>query len=495
MLKVKLNHIAETIKNKIINDIFHQKLRSITGFLVLLFASCIVTAFIYKVNSFLIYIPLVGIISLICFILILGDVLFAVSIAIIVSIVSNPINKYLLNYLPFGTVVDLIIALSFFSCLVKQLREKKWEFRLLSHQVTVVQLLFFLLMIVEVFNVNMHSYDGYFAIVRRAPVFIILYFTVAYELYDRKFVKKFFIFWFIIAIVTAFYGIYQEIFGLADFEMRYLHSNEGEYKRIFREGRFRKFSFFNDPTSFGIYMTMSGLFFMILSINYPTSIKKKAILFIGSLVMFISMAFSGTRTAYAMLPAGIVIYTLMTITKKNTLILTSIVVSIFVVIIYGPIYGNKTINRIRSTFSFSENASLGVRDINRAFIQPYIYDHPIGGGIGTSGVPGKVYNPNHYLAGFPPDSAYLQVALELGYIGLFLMMITMYVYVRTTIKGYYQSKSPKIKAIYIALTSVIFSIVIAQYSQYALSFTNRLFFITLLALSVCLKWFDEEEHT
>ena len=494
MVRFKLNHIIEATRNRIIDDIFHQRFKSITGFLILLFVSSIITIFIYKVNSFLIYIPLIGIIGLMCFILIVGNVFFAVSLAIVISIISNPINKYLLNYLPFGTIVDLIIVLSFVGCLGKQLREKKWSVELLSHQVTVVQLLFFLLMIVEAFNINMHSYEGYFAIVRRAPIFIFLYFIVAYELNDRNFVKKFLILWFIVALLNALYGVYQEIFGLADFEMRYLNSDEGAFKRVFIEGRFRKFSLFNDPTSFGIFMTMSGLFFMILSISYPTSLKKKILLFIGSLVMFVSMAFSGTRTAYAMLPAGILIYTLMTITQKRTLILTSLVASVFVIIIYGPIYGNKTINRIRSTFSFSDDASLSVRDVNRAFIQPYIYEHPIGGGIGTSGVPGKIFNPNHYLAGFPPDSAYLQVALEFGYVGFFIMMITMYVYIRTIIKGYYQSKSPKIKAIYIALSAVVFSIIIAQYTQYALSFTNRLFFIVVLALRVYLRWFDKKEN-
>ena len=50
-------------------------------------------------------------------------------------------------------------------------------------------------------------------------------------------------------------------------------------------------------------------------------------------------------------------------------------------VLFAPIYGNGTINRLRSTFQISTDASLQVRDVNRHFIQPYSYSHPIGGGI------------------------------------------------------------------------------------------------------------------
>jgi putative inorganic carbon (hco3(-)) transporter len=71
-------------------------------------------------------------------------------------------------------------------------------------------------------------------------------------------------------------------------------------------------------------------------------------------------------------------------------------------VVFTPFFKGKTVERLRSAFELKENASLNVRDVNRKLIQPYIYAHPIGGGLATSGKPGEAYNPDHRLAGFPP---------------------------------------------------------------------------------------------
>ena len=481
----------KNFKNWVFKEVLIKKLNSPFGFIILFVSSLLITIFLTKVKSLFLFIPLAGFLGSFIVVLTFLDSFFAVSLAIVLSIIMNPIQKMLLQSLPFGSVVDIVIMINFFGCLSKQLRERKWNSKTLSHPIAFMQLIFFVFVGLQFFNVNMHSYEGYIGIVRRMPVFLALYFIAIYNLDSRFFLKKITILFIIVSVSTALYAFYQEFVGLADFEMRYLNSNEKILQLIFIEGRFRKFSLFNDPTSFGIFMAISGLYFLILSIG-PLKTSIKIGLFICSIIMFGAMAFSGTRTAYAIVPAGIVMYVLMTITHFRTLIISLIFIFFMVFILYGPIYGNKTINRIRSTVSFSEDASLNVRDVNRAFIQPYIYDHPFGGGLATSGVPGKIYNPNHYLAGFPPDSAYLQSALEFGWIGLLLVMVTAYINLRTAIKGYYRSIDPFIKTYYLGFTTILFAITLAQYAQYALSFTNRLFYIILLACIVKTSEFDKK---
>src|SRR5205085_4667874 len=122
-------------------------------------------------------------------------------------------------------------------------------------------------------------------------------------------------------------------------------------------------------------------------------------------ILMLGMAYSGTRTTNIMLPAGLCLYALLTITDKKTLVTVFVAILGMAFIFFGPIQ-NGTINRMRTTFD-TKDESANVRDINRKYIQPYIYSHPLGGGIATAGVLGEKYNPGHPLAGFPPDSGLL----------------------------------------------------------------------------------------
>ncbi|MGB8190664.1 MAG: hypothetical protein WCF67_02040, partial [Chitinophagaceae bacterium] len=120
---------------------------------------------------------------------------------------------------------------------------------------------------------------------------------------------------------------------------------------------------------------------------------------------------------------------------------------------------------IRSTFEGSKDPSAAFRDMNRARIQPYIYSHPIGGGINTCIPEGLIYSPGHYLASFPSDSGYLKIAVEQGWIGLALALTFYYLILRTGIKGFYRARAPEIRMWYIALLAYVFCLMIGQFSQ------------------------------
>ncbi|MGL1489090.1 hypothetical protein ACSTJG_25000, partial [Vibrio parahaemolyticus] len=78
---------------------------------------------------------------------------------------------------------------------------------------------------------------------------------------------------------------------------------------------------------------------------------------------------------------------------------------------------NQNILRFQSAFRPNNDASYRVRIFNQARIKPYIWSHPIGGGLGSTGEWGKKFAPNSYLANFPPDSGYVRTTVELGYVG------------------------------------------------------------------------------
>jgi cell division protein FtsW (lipid II flippase) len=208
----------------------------------------------------------------------------------------------------------------------------------------------------------------------------------------------------------------------------------------------------------------------------------------------LGMLYSGTRTTTIMLPTGIALYSLMTIRNKTTLItlFVSFLVATFLMI--API-DSPALNRMRSTFN-SEDESLNVRDENRHFIQPYIYDHPLGGGIAASGVEGMRFNPDHPLAGFPPDSGLLKIALDMGWIGLALTVIFYLMILYTGIQYYYRMHNEEYKKYIIAITTSLFSVMVTQYSQVSIGqIPNALFFYGAIALFKRLLEFDERENS
>src|SRR5690606_2435471 len=134
------------------------------------------------------------------------------------------------------------------------------------------------------------------------------------------------------------------------------------------------------------------------------------------------------------------------------------------VILFGPFYSANVI-RLRSILEPNEDPSMQVRNINRARIQPYIFEHPIGGGVLTTGNLGLKHSPGHPLAGFQTDSGYLETALELGWIGLVMELTFFLMILFHAVRSYFRVNSPEIKLLLAAYACSFFAIAIANYAQ------------------------------
>jgi len=154
--------------------------------------------------------------------------------------------------------------------------------------------------------------------------------------------------------------------------------------------------------------------------------------------------------------------------------------------------GNPTLYRLQSAFKPQKDASMNTRLTNQKKIQPFIWSHPIGGGLGSTGFFGKRFSPGSMLAEFPPDSGFVRVAVELGWIGLFIYCSLLFVILRTGITNYVNSRNDKIRAYYLAFLVMIFAMIVSNYPQDSLSQlpTSIIFFLSLAAL-VRLKEFDK----
>jgi putative inorganic carbon (HCO3(-)) transporter len=162
-------------------------------------------------------------------------------------------------------------------------------------------------------------------------------------------------------------------------------------------------------------------------------------------------------------------------------------------LIFAPI-DNPTINRMRSTFD-SKDESLNVRTENRHRIQPYIHTHPFGGGIATSGVNGVRFNPEHPLAGFPPDSGLMALALDTGWIGMALTMLFYLMILYQGIYFYFQMYNEEYKLYILAITCALFSVMVTLFSQDSIGqIPNVFFFYGIIPLFKRMFEFDEKER-
>lgn len=410
------------------------------------------------------------------------------------AFVAVHISRLLFNdELPIGIITDILVASTFMGLFLGKYNLKKNTPELFKSRPVIYFLITFFYLCLELLNPEAHSFEGWFQIIRKVLETIVFLFIAYNVLGDYKAIRKFFKVLFFCALATALYGCIQQWHGLFPFELAWVASDPVRFELIYILGSFRKFSFLTGPTELGIMMAACALLFMIIGINEKKSLNKY-VLIGGSIIMMLAMSYSGTRTANAMIVGGAVMFILLTIANKKTKIFALFAVLAFLFLMYVPIYDNLTLLRFRTSFKASEDASYNVRETNRARIRPYIHTHPFGGGLSTTGEGGKKYNPGHPLAGFPPDSSYLNKTLELGWVGLTLTCLLYFVTLQAAVHGFFTSKNNKTKILFAASAAFLFSLYIGEIAQEAVGlFSNMVVYYPILAIIVRLNQWNSEK--
>lgn len=402
------------------------------------------------------------------------------------------LNKYA-GGLPLGVILDVFLLVMLVGLILT-----KWQaqdFSLAKNPISYVVWAWIIYNGFELFN-PMGSIQAWIFVIRGIAVLMIFYFIMLQAMNEIAFCKKIINIWIALALVGALYGLFQEFHGFFRFEKEWIHEDEFRFKLIYNWGRYRIFSFFNDPTIFGILMAYTGLLCITL-LTGPFRLGYKIFLALSAGAMLLAMVYAGTRTAFAMLPAGFLFYSLLTFQKK-TLAFTAVVMLFGAFLVFsdirslGPFLSTNSLNRIRSTFNPSEDPSFQVREKSQAFIKPFIQSHPFGGGLGSTGLWGMRFRPGSPLASFNPDSGYVRVAVELGWIGLAIYCLFFITILIVGIRNYYRIRDPEIKAYMAAMISVVFSIVVANYPQQALiQVPTILVFYAIMAMIIRLRELDE----
>ncbi len=432
-----------------------------------LFCIAIVPLIYFIINNrpafgILVIIGLIGVgIILICFLNPEMGFIFTFLFCSFIFIIARIIGK---EDIPYGIIRDAMLSVIFLGVIVQRHLTKPGPW-IKPSPIFITYVLFTLYLLIQFFNPD-GSITGWLVGMRSYISYFILYLIIMHILKDYRSIVRFTKLWLVVFFLAALYTFYQEWAGLPDYDYRWVTANPKRIGLNFSGGRWDLWSFFSDVAAFGITMAFSGIFCVVMSTG-PFSRRRKLFFLISGLMMFLAMVYSGNRTAFAIVPFGLIIFALQTLNNPRTLWVTASFGIIMVILVFGPFYGTY-INRVRTAFFPMEDASMQLRDRNRAFVQPYIYEHPIGGGFMTTGDHGLRYAPNHELAGFPSDSLYLETALEMGWIGLVFQITFYFLIVYKGVSGFFNAQNRKVKILYLAYTCGFFALTIAAYAKKAL---------------------------
>jgi putative inorganic carbon (HCO3(-)) transporter len=423
--------------------------------------------------------------SLLVFVVLIGipfafSIIFYPRFGILVLLIAAYFIMWVLRMginFPLGTMMDALELLLIIGLFISLKQNPNWE--IFKNPISYMILIWIAYNLLQVLNPAAESRLAWVYTIRALAMVMLTYFIFMAQIKTVNFIRLIFKVWIGLALFAAFYALKQEHFGFFAFEEKSLDSPL-QRSLLFIGGRWRKFSIFSEPVAFAYNMVTASILCIVLMLNQMKTYKK---VILGLLVLFflLNMLYSGTRGAYPLLPIAIFMLAVLKFNFK-VLIASSIGLVFFVVLIFAPT-SNQHIKRFQTAFRPSDDASFNVRKINQKRIQPYIQSHPFGGGLGATGTWGSRFSPNSFLASFPPDSGYVRVAVELGYVGMFIFCTLMFVILKTGIKNYYAIKDPELKNYCLAMLLIVFALNIGNYPQEAfVQFPSSIYFYLAVAL-------------
>jgi O-antigen ligase len=344
----------------------------------------------------------------------------------------------------------------------------------------------------EVANPSAGSPLAWLYTIRTTAIVILTYFIFVYQIRDISFIRFMIKLWLALSLLVAADAFHQEIFGFFPFEQKWLYSDPLRVELLFQAGHMRKFSIFNDPVTFGYNMAAAGSLCIALLFGPYKTYKKVILAGLAGFFLF-TMIFSGTRGAFPLAPAAIALLAILKFNRR-ILVFSIVFAVLFVGLIFVPT-SNQNILRFQTAFRPNDDMSYKARKANQARIKPFIWSHPMGGGLGATGMWGQRFNPGSMLANFPPDSGYVRVAVEVGTIGILIMCIMVFTALKTGINHYYLIKDPELKTFCLGMIMVIFVFNIGNFPQEAFAqYPSNVVFFFSIALVNITKNIDDKNN-
>ncbi|MCG8475101.1 MAG: O-antigen ligase family protein [Cytophagales bacterium] len=305
---------------------------------------------------------------------------------------------------------------------------------------------------------------SYIAFMRFSLSFFLVYFvfqSVFQKIENIRAVLSFFV---LCMFVCALYALKQEYFGLSASEVDWLNSSDKLKGLMITWGKIRKFSFMASPVALGLSLALAIIVLLVKILKEKKGVGYKLYYAVQAVVMLIAMGHTSTRTAYVLIPVGVIFYFLLDFSYKNTLILLFMGIFALGAVAYGVSSGNRTLYIVSSAFN-SNDPSLQLRFENQRILKSIIAAKPIGSGLGSCGAIAHKYTPMTFLANFPPDSEFVRAVIDVGWIGLIVYFYFLFNVLRVGIVEYFKCRNDEYKMYFSIIITLFFMLVLACYPQ------------------------------
>jgi len=290
--------------------------------------------------------------------------------------------------------------------------------------------------------------------------------------------------WLALSLLAGLYGLYQEFVGLPGYDHAWAAFDEPTWALLFTWGRLRKFSFFFSPSEFGMIMSLAAVSGLIIWL-YVKRTGLRILAACTCLFCMWAMMYTGSRTAMVMLPVGMGIFALISL-NRNVIIMVGVLCLLGGALILKP--GSSSALYVMSTaFQGANDPSMNVRIRNQAIIRSYIRENPIGFGLGSNSYLGQKYSPNTFVGQFPPDSEYVKIAIETGWIGLFLFCTVLALIFGYGVKTYFSTRDPDWRIIMLVCLVLFFMMMVGFYPQEVFFISQVMSIITFSVVGLMAK--------
>lgn len=475
---VKPNHLKEFL----IHNIIAQRMESAWGWIFLLAFTFAVSLGIVKYGILFGVLAILGTVGAPLLFSTMVSIRIGVYIAISISCNLGLILMAFPN-VKIGLLQDSLVLFMMVGYLYRCYTTNKWNGFDTVLNIPIV--LWIIYNVLEIANPIAASRVAWFYVMRPAVGYILLFYLTYNMLETKKDIKNLLNLIVALVFISAIWGLIQFFNGYFPFEMSYVVANDAVHL-VYINGRWRSFGTMASPAQYGVVMA-AMLILIPLLIRGSKDRFRKWFYRITAVLALLAMVYSGTRSAIAILPVAIL--ALIVLAKNWRLYVGGAVLGVIFIGIINVPTNNYHIQRLQSTFSGQKDESYLVRQRNREMIYPWILAHPIGGGLGSTGVWGQKFSPGTFLANFPPDSGFVRVAVELGWIGF---LIYIFLWANILLKGaikYWLMKDDELKTIALALLCMLSGIFVVEYAQDIVGKTpfNLLFWVFCAILFKALK--------
>lgn len=377
----------------------------------------------------------------------------------IASFLVMGVGRYVILPLPAGVILDLLILFNFLCLSLHYIRGNPLG-KLYYNPFLFISMLWMIFCLLEIIN-PMSTFANWITTVRSIGLHIVFFQLLVFLCLDNlEKLRVFFGLWGILILLGALKAIGQKYIGLDRFESTWLYTF-GAHTHVIYSG-IRYFSFFTDAANFGCHMGLGIVVFTILAF-YEKDANRRIFCIAVALLAVYGLMISGTRAAMAVPFVGFAFFIILVKEWKWIILGVSLLVlafSFFNLTTIGN--SNADIRRMRTAFSFSDDASFNVRLENQKKMRSFMSDHPFGIGLGGS----KHANQGDVMHGIATDSSFVFIWVETGIIGLIL-----YILMCLTILSFgtyyvlFVLKDNRIKSIAAASTAGLAGIMVAGYAN------------------------------